>query len=84
MAQQRMITSEQSRVRLMHRNEVLALIGVSYPCLWGWVREGKFPSALALGDGKKGHVAWLAEEVEAWIKSRPRRMPLRPQERKRQ
>ena len=55
-------------VRLMLKPEVLALIGVSYPTLWLWMREGKFPRSRVLGDQK---IAWLSTEIEAYIANLP-------------
>jgi predicted DNA-binding transcriptional regulator AlpA len=62
-------------IRLLSRDEVLALLKISYPALWAWVRDKKFPAGLSIGSGKRGHVMWNADEVEAWILSRPRRIP---------
>jgi predicted DNA-binding transcriptional regulator AlpA len=62
-------------MRLLSRTEVLEIIGVTYPALWGWIRDGKFPPGRALGFGRKGHVAWVEKEVMDWIASRPLRIP---------
>ena len=64
-----------SSVRLLTKGEVLELIGVSYPALWAWIRDGKFPPGRSVGYGKRGHVAWVESEVQAWIASRPVRLP---------
>ena len=66
--------------RLLSRAEVLEIVGVTYPTLWAWVRDGHFPAARVLGfkktEGNKGgRVAWLESEVQAWIASRPKRFP---------
>lgn len=61
--------------KLLNRDDVLDLIGISYPCLWGWIRDGKFPAGRDLGGGKKGHVVWIEEEVMDWVRSRPKRLP---------
>ena len=50
--------------RLLSRAEVLEIVGVTYPTLWAWVRDGHFPAARVLGfkktEGNKGgRVAWL-------------------------
>ena len=60
---------------LLFRSQVLELIGTSYPTLWGWMIEAKFPLPIELGppDGRSTKIAWLAEEVYAWIAARPRR-----------
>ena len=62
-------------IRLLTKGEVLELIGVTYPCLWTWIKNGKFPAGRSIGNGKKGHVAWIESEVNDWILSRPRRLP---------
>ena len=62
-------------IKLLNRDQVLDLIGVSYASLWGWIRDGKFPAGRSIGFGKKGHVAWIESEVMDCIKSRPVRLP---------
>lgn len=62
-------------VRLLTKGEVLELIGVTYPALWAWIRDGKFPPGRSIGSGKRGHIAWIESEVFAWIESRPPRLP---------
>jgi predicted DNA-binding transcriptional regulator AlpA len=54
--------------RLLSRPEVLDIIGVSYPTLWLWMRQGRFPRSRSLG----GKVAWLKSEIAAWMHSLPR------------
>ena len=54
-------------VRLLSKGEVLDRVGVSYPCLWSWMREEKFPRSRKLG----GKAAWIESEVEAWINALP-------------
>lgn len=55
--------------RLLDRNEVLKLVPVSYPTLWNWMRTGRFPRALKIGEQK---LAWREDEVRNWIETRPR------------
>ena len=55
--------------RLVSRDEVLVRTGMSYPTLWAWMREGKFPRSRDVG----GRAMWLASEIEAWIVNRPLR-----------
>jgi prophage regulatory protein len=54
--------------RLLSRAEVLDRVGVSYPTLWAWMRDGKFPRSRQRGTS---HVAWLESEVEEWIQGLP-------------
>jgi len=63
------------RTKLAHRcgyldkNEVLAIVGCSYPSLWKWQRAGKFPVAkIMLGKSK-----WEAATVAAWLDGLPTR-----------
>ena len=59
--------------RLLSKLEVIQLIGVSAPTLWQWMREGKFPRSVRLQPNDKyGKCAWHQEEIEEWIKNRPR------------
>jgi predicted DNA-binding transcriptional regulator AlpA len=55
------------QVRLMSKLEVCDVVGVSFPTLWQWMRDGKFPRSRELG----GKTCWLASEVEQWIIDRP-------------
>jgi prophage regulatory protein len=53
--------------RFLTKPEVLGRVGASYPSIWQWMREGKFPRSRELG----GRAAWLESEIEAWIVNRP-------------
>ena len=62
--------------QLLSRQKILTLLDVSYPTLWGWVKTGHFPPPRTLsGSDKRGRLAWVESEVQAWIASRPRRLP---------
>ena len=54
-------------IRLMPKPKVLEAVGVTYPTLWKWMREGKFPRSRQVG----GKTAWIEAEVEAWIANLP-------------
>ena len=56
-----------SAIRLISKPEVLDRVGVTYPTIWAWMREGRFPRSRELG----GKVAWIEAEVEAWIAALP-------------
>ena len=60
---------------LLFRSQILELTGTSTVTLWGWMADANFPLPLELGPpgGRSTKVAWLADEVYAWIASRPRR-----------
>jgi prophage regulatory protein len=53
--------------RLISKPEVLDRVGVSFPTVWKWMREGDFPRSRDLG----GKTCWLASEIDEWILSRP-------------
>ena len=55
--------------KLIYRSEILEITGVSYPTLWEWMRNGKFPRSIEVGGG----VAWRQSEIEEWLANLPRR-----------
>ena len=60
-------TREGDAARLIGKGEVLARVGASYPTIWQWMRDGKFPRSRELG----GKSVWLEAEIEKWILDRP-------------
>jgi prophage regulatory protein len=56
-------------VRIMGEPEVEERTSLSRVTRWRLEREGKFPQRLRLAGNRVG---WLAEEIVAWIESRPR------------
>ena len=69
------IVREAKPVRLITKAEVLRRVPVSYPCLWGWMRDDKFPRSKSVG----GRTMWVESEVERWIDERPD-VPLKPKD----
>jgi predicted DNA-binding transcriptional regulator AlpA len=61
--------------QLLHRPQVLELLGVGFGTLYAWMREGRFPLPIELGPtgGRNTAMVWFAVEVDEWIASRPRR-----------
>jgi predicted DNA-binding transcriptional regulator AlpA len=56
-------------LRLLSRREVCERLGgISYPTIWKWMREGRFPKARVLNGGKLG---WIESEIEEWIRGQP-------------
>ena len=55
--------------RLISRGEVIGRTGLSYPTIWQWMQDGKFPRSREVG----GKAMWLASEIEAWILNLPMR-----------
>jgi predicted DNA-binding transcriptional regulator AlpA len=53
--------------KLLTRQQVLERIPVSFPTIWSWMREGKFPPARHMGV----KTFWLESEVAAWIRGLP-------------
>ena len=54
--------------RLVSKEEVLQILGVTYPTVWRFVHEGKFPPGRYVGT----RVFWRMSEVNAFIESLPR------------
>ena len=60
-------------VQLLTTKQVLKRVGVTYPCLWTWMRDGLFPRSVVLQpDQYNSKVGWHKKEIDAWIKSRPK------------
>jgi len=64
-------TCEPLGVRLLSRAEVLAVVNVSYPALWKWMRDGRFPRARIVGASGSTKRMWLSTEVAAWLSNLP-------------
>ena len=56
-------------LQLLTRQEIMALTGLSYPTIWAWTQDGRFPRALKVG----GKNMWRATEIDAWLASLERR-----------
>jgi hypothetical protein len=62
-----------NRVGLLDKQEVLAVVGCTYPALWLWQRAGRFPLAkIVFGKSK-----WPAAVIADWLDGLPLRS-LRP------
>ena len=57
------------RARILRPKAVVQMVGLSRVTLWKLERDGKFPPRRRLSANTVG---WLAEEVEAWNRSRER------------
>ena len=60
-------TCEPLGFRLLSKAEVLAAVNVTYPALWKWMRDGKFPRSRLVGNKSM----WLSTEVAAWLSNLP-------------
>lgn len=58
-----------NQVRLISKPEVCDRVGRTFPTIWLWMRQGRFPRARDLS----GKPAWIESEVEAWITALPER-----------
>jgi predicted DNA-binding transcriptional regulator AlpA len=63
-------TEEQKQPRFVSKKELLARVGVTYPTIWKWMRQGAFPRARKISETKCG---WLESEVNEWMLARPPR-----------
>jgi predicted DNA-binding transcriptional regulator AlpA len=59
----------QEPLRLLSKSEILAIAGVSYPTLWAWMRQNRFPRSRIVG----GRSMWLTRDIEAWLGNLPLR-----------
>jgi prophage regulatory protein len=55
--------------RLLNKYEILTITGLSYPTLWNWMRQGRFPRSRIVG----GKSMWLSTEIDSWLAALPRR-----------
>jgi predicted DNA-binding transcriptional regulator AlpA len=58
--------------KLLTKIEVLQITGFSYPTLWTWMRQGRFPRSLVVGSGSAARVAWKESEIQLWLDNLPR------------
>lgn len=61
------------RPQLLTKQEVVALVGLTYPSIWLMMREGRFPRSRVVG----GKSMWVSTEIDAWVDALPVR-PLKP------
>jgi len=55
--------------RVLLKSQVLERINVTFPTLWAWMRDGKFPRARQMGK----HTVWLESDINDWIAALPLR-----------
>jgi predicted DNA-binding transcriptional regulator AlpA len=56
--------------RLLNKYEVMTITGLSYPTLWAWMRDDRFPRSRIVG----GKSMWLSTEIDGWLAG----LPVRP------
>ena len=60
--------ANRDRERFMSRDEVVGLVGLTYPTVWRMMSAGTFPPSRKISERRVG---WLASEVLAWMRARP-------------
>jgi predicted DNA-binding transcriptional regulator AlpA len=65
------LTHERAADRLLSKSEICALTGFSYPVIWGWMRQGRFPRSRVIGSGGSSKSVWLSSEIDAWMANLP-------------
>jgi predicted DNA-binding transcriptional regulator AlpA len=57
-------------VHLLDKQQVVAITGVTFPTIWAWMKDGRFPRGRVVG-GNSSKTMWLSSEVEAWLSALP-------------
>lgn len=57
-------------MKFLSQRDVIDITGLSRVTIWRYERADHFPKRFELGPNRIG---WNSDEVEAWMKSRPRR-----------
>lgn len=57
-------------MRFLSRKDVRAKVSLSFAHLSRLETEGRFPKRVPLTGAHRGRVAWIEEEVEAWMRER--------------
>jgi len=53
--------------RIIRRDELLMLVGLSDATIWRMEKAGRFPRRIQLG---RNSVGWLSDEVDAWMREK--------------
>ena len=61
--------SHRSGLKLLRMRDLTSEYGLTPATVYRWIGEGSFPLPVNLGSNS---VAWHREEIESWLKSRPR------------
>jgi prophage regulatory protein len=54
-------------MNIINLQRVTAKTTLGRSTLYAYMRDGKFPASIRLGDR---HIGWIEEEVDAWVKGR--------------
>lgn len=55
--------------RLLSKADILTITNVSFPTVWSWMRQNRFPRSRIVG----GKSMWLSSEIEQWMAELPLR-----------
>ena len=64
--------------KLMTINEVAARLTINRATIYDWIKAGRFPAPIRLGERAS---RWPEDEVEAWLVAQPRELAGAPVER---
>lgn len=53
--------------RLLRLREVMRITGLCRSAIYQYIKEGKFPSQVKLGEGSRA-VAWVASQINEWVR----------------
>lgn len=53
--------------KILRLPAVMAMLGVSKPTIYLWIKRGAFPAPLKIGPKASG---WLLSEIESWLAER--------------
>src|SRR3954447_7964461 len=53
--------------RILRKPDVKSRTGLSNSTIYAWIKDGRFPAPIALGDRAVG---WLESEIDSWIAAR--------------
>ena len=62
-------SNNSSRDNILRLPDVKARTGLSRSSIYAYIKDGKFPQHIALGERSVG---WYESEVDAWVASRQR------------
>ena len=64
--------TQDNQKRIIRLRQVLEQVGLSRATIYKMIGRSEFPRPVQIG---RRSVGWLAEEVNAWLKSRPHTRP---------
>ena len=54
-------------LKILRLPAVITMLGVSKPTIYLWIKRGRFPAPLKIGQKASG---WLLSDIESWIAER--------------